>query len=510
MPLTGRRPDSFTSRADKLRFLLQAPEGSLVALRGGYWEGQAADFSLAGFRIAPDHVTGADQPSYFFIDAGGDLTGALPQGPSTGNPILGLVTAIRPPRIWPKRYLSRIANRAAGLGLVEYGQFEVDSLGRWLDDLRRVPQEAPPAPGFTALFSTLRRGRCPRLAFYGPPGHSELPGLQLAAAEVASLARLPMAPETEQIWFRQRGALVLRMVLPGSKEQSFFLRVATNPEVDEVLGGNQEFVNRLLAGGDLPGGVRRLIPRQFGHRRAGGADLYLEQGFDGQMAWSLESDPGMRASIDRQLHAFSADLQRGTGHSEQLSGGRLTRWISDFLGPLPDRLEGAGLDASMLAGIVSQICRIMEGRSWWLAPAHGDFGSGNALARPDGELTGIIDWDTHAEDDLAGIDWCDHRLKALRFVAGSWKDRLALLIDHTTSTGWLAPAHQGFGKQDFGLDREAMVLLPCLAFLRILTREARYPATFRRPPDHYRRWLDSVGAHLAAAPGRAPGETERS
>ena len=504
MPLRERRTDSFTSRADKLRFLLQAPEGSLVTLKGGYWEAQAADFSLAGFRTAPDLATRSDQPGYLFIDANSDPTGAIHEASSSRCPVRGLVTAVRPPRFGPERYLSRIADRVARMGLVEYGQFEVNGLGRWLDDLRRVPRDAPPAAGLAGWLRTLRRGRYPRLAFYGPPGHRELPGLQLAAAEAASMATLPKAPETEQIWFRRRGALVLRMVVPDGGDQSFFLRVATNPEVDEVLGGNQEFVNRLLAASGLPGSVRQLIPRQYGHRRAGGAELYLEQGCNGQMAWTLESDPGIRASVDRQLHAFSADLQRGTGHSEELSGDRLTRWISDFLGPLPERLERVGLEASVMAGLVSQLRRIMEGRSWWLAPAHGDFGTGNALSLPDGQLTGIIDWDTHAEDDLAGIDWCDHRLKALRFETEQWADRLALLIDHTTRHGRLAPAHQGFGKEDFGLDREAMVLLPCLGYLRILTREARYPASFRRPADYYRRWLDTVGGYLAVAPGRDP------
>ena len=503
VPMTPGRPDAFASRADKLRFLLQAPEDARVVLLGGYWQSQRSDFSAAGFRILSDLALTTGQPCYLFLDTRDGIGHLLPTLAASQGQLMGVVAAVRVPRVRGVRYLAKFSDRLRASGLGESTQFEVDALGGGMDELRRLPMPPPDSRGLRKRLQALRRGPLPHLSFFGPTGTSELPGLHLAEIEAATMAGLTSRLWAAQVWFRRRGALVIRLDT-GIGEESLFLRVATNSEVDAHLSGNQRFVDHLLATPSLSAETRRLVPTQLGHRASGGADLYLEAGFAGQMAWTLETDSDLRARIDQDLYRFSTGLQREAGHRERLSGERLTRWITDYLGPLPERLRDMGLEDAALGGVVSQIHRLREGRSWWLAPAHGDFGSGNALVRPDGQLTGIIDWDTHAEEDLAGLDWCDHRLKALRFRKADWPGRLGALIEQAIAHGMLAPEYQGFGRADFGLDRSAMVLLPCLAYLRILIREARYPSGLRLDPGAYRRALAMVGRHLTAAPDPEP------
>lgn len=497
--MTPGPPDAFASRADKLRFLLQAPEDAAVVLQGGYWQSQRSDFSAAGFRILPHLAVAPGQPGYLFLDTRDGIGHLLPTLAACQGQLMGVVAAVRVPRVRGESYLAKFSDRLRASGLGESTQFEVDALGSGMDELRRLPMPPPHSRGLRKRLQAFRRGPLPHLSFFGPTGTPGLPGLHLAETEAVSMAAARSPLRAAQVWFRRRGALVIRLDT-GVGAESLFLRVATNSEVDAHLSGNQRFVDHLLATPSLSAGIRALIPTQLGHRASGGAELYLEAGFAGQMAWTLETDPDLRARIEQGLYRFSTGLQREAGHRERLSGERLTRWITDFLGPLPERLRVMGLEDAALDGVVSQIHRLLDDRNWWLAPAHGDFGSGNALARSDGRLTGVIDWDTHAEDDLAGLDWCDHRLKALRFRKADWPGRLGALIEQATTHGMLAPEYRGFGRADFGLDRSAMVLLPCLAYLRILIREARYPSGLRLDPGAYRRALAMVGRHLAAAP----------
>lgn len=487
--------DAFTSRAEKLRFLLQAPRGAEAELAGAYWARQRADFELAGFQVV-EHGRPATA-WYRFVSAGMAPFAGLAAG--TPGPA-GVVAAWAPPRWAAGHALRRQELAAARAGLAPGERFEVDGLQRWLDELRRVRDAAPPLVGWRARVGMLRHGRNPQLAFYGPGPRWGLPGLTVAATSAASMAGTKAVLEVDRMWFRRRGALVIRLAEPGS-DRTLFLRVATSQPVDEVLRGNQEFVTRLLAHPELPALVRTQIPRQFGHRRAGDAEVYLEEGYPGQMVWTLESNRLLAAAIDRQLFEFTHELQRATGRAVVLDEGGAARWTSNFLGPLPDRLASLGLPAAVLEEVTRPMHRILTGRRWWLAPAHGDYGSGNALARADGRVTGIIDWDTHADDDLAGIDWCDHRLKALRFASRDWEVRLDLILDDARSSGWLAPDYRGFGEPDFGMDLAARTLVGCLASLRILTREARYPSTFVREPGYYQRWLESIARRLSGAAG---------
>jgi aminoglycoside phosphotransferase (APT) family kinase protein len=125
------------------------------------------------------------------------------------------------------------------------------------------------------------------------------------------------------------------------------------------------------------------------------------------------------------------------------------------------------------------------GREQLLAWAHGDFGYGNALVNPaTGELTGVIDWDTAREDELAGVDLVNFLTQRHRMEHG------------VPLSGALEAVGDRVLRAEFeAVPPEAAREVLVVTFLRFFQRSARYPRVFAREHADLRRaagWCERV------------------
>jgi hypothetical protein len=291
---------------------------------------------------------------------------------------------------------------------------------------------------------------------------------------------------------RRRGALVF-ILLSGSGVRRV-LRVATNPFVSTLARRNQKVTGELRSRPTVTDSVRELIPAPLGSSSNESVQAFAEDFRPGRLAWTLYRNERCRRRIDQDLFRFSHGLQLQTRYQTTLNGPQLERLIDGFVQPIQERLGHYPPARDSLGRIASRLHTLLSERVMFLCSGQGDFGVGNALATPEGAVTGIIDWDQYQEHDLPGLDWCDHCLKANHFKQ-SVSESLPQLVNRATSAGWLDPEHTGFGSSDFGLKLSDMRLIPCLAALREMSRAARFPGELSRPQEQYAALLELVG-HL--------------
>ena len=252
----------------------------------------------------------------------------------------------------------------------------------------------------------------------------------------------------ERFHLRRRGALV--MVLRHPSGQRRVVRIATNPRVAALARWNQEITRDLRGQATLAPEARQLIPEPLGVASNGTVEGFAESFHPGRLAWLLYRNDECRSRIDQDLFRFSHALQSTTCRQTRLDGEALAGLLARYLGPVEQRLGNRPGLGGRLGAIRTRLRQLLGGRVFPLCAAHGDYGVGNALATPEGNLTAIIDWDQFQPADPAGVDWCDYRIKAEHFRRPVL-DRLPAMIAEASRHGGLAAPHSGFGAADFDL-----------------------------------------------------------
>jgi len=485
--------DPYSNLGEKYRFLLQWPEGTRVMLSGPYWSDLSSDLARGGLEPRSERL-GSDD--------GGDAVGVMAD-----------VT---------RRELHRVRNLIAsnpsfrgGVLLIREGRFRwnrstalpaaVETPGLASREFVAVPSiesveafvSPPPAwgdwesrPGLRGrIASLIRREPHDRLAFLFRAGQAT------GFTEVARLMALVGEPGpwvVERYHLRRRGAMVFVLRDPGGDRR--LLRVATNTVVAELVRRNHKVVDWLTGHSVLPTLVRELVPAPAGTCRDGDVEVFAEEFRPGRLAWTLYRAGPVQATIDAGLFRFTHALQSAT--RAPVRTGESDGTVTDrLLDPIGEYFPSDGRAGAALRTIRGCIARSSGGGAFRCL-SHGDFGTGNALAVEDGRLTAIIDWDQSIERDLPGIDWCDYLLKA-RPHGTTLLTSLHEMVESSWRAGCLAPAHGGFGPQDFQLSPWDMRLIPCLAALRDISRSARFPAEMQAGSAHRTTLLEGIATILA-------------
>jgi hypothetical protein len=188
-------------------------------------------------------------------------------------------------------------------------------------------------------------------------------------------------------------------------------------------GGQQRLQRELqvlqhLAGLSLPPALVRLMPRCLAAGSVGDYDYVVDAALPGRSAHLLVGQP---VWPELQAEAFAAAdlLHRSTAREVLVDEPLLARWVEEPLAVverISSRLPGAArqdrvalLRKTLRDGLVGR--RVLA--SW----VHGDFWPGNLLADESG-LSGIVDWDLAAPDELAVHDYLHLLLSCERDVSG--------------------------------------------------------------------------------------------
>ena len=482
--------DPFASVGEKFRFLLQLPAGVPVGLTGAYWNSLADDFQAAGLTPVPNASSSGRPLGAAFVQTAGWNGRGVGRAAARLGQSAGLVVLIksRLPDQWSRTGTIRAAARK-GLALeaeflpvptIDHAEaFLSPELDRsdWQLGHSRFPLAAYRTPRDRLLFLRTHGGG---------NGFAEAGRLLNAATGDDGFA-------VERFHLRRRGALV--MVLRHQNGKGRVIRIATNSRVAALARWNQEITRDLRAQAGLAQDARELIPEPLGAASNGTVEGFAESFHPGRLAWLLYRNEESRKRIDEGLFRFSHGLQSATCRPTRLDGEALAGLLARYLNAVEQRLGNRPGLGERLGSIRDRLRQLLGGRVYPLCAAHGDYGVGNAIATPEGNLTAIIDWDQFQPADPAGVDWCDYRIKAESFRRSVF-DSLPAQIAEASRHGGVAPPHPGFGGADFGLGPADMAIIPCLAVLREIARSAGFPGELARSEAHYKSLLDLVGRHL--------------
>lgn len=304
--------------------------------------------------------------------------------------------------------------------------------------------------------------------------------LERRLAAVVDPAAPPGRYAITRFGLRSRGALIVTLRDTVART-GVIVRVAVTPNLDRRIARNAQRLGALLAEPRLPAEVRSRLPAQLATARLGGQRIYVEQRIEGYLAWQLAARPAVRARIEADALSFVNALARGTLEvveaDDALLDELLDHPVGDALGAeTPEAARAAGLD------VVRRLRKRLAGRLVPLVAGHGDFGIGNLIVGPAGDLRGVIDWDCSQRRELWGVDWLNHRLQLVRADAAMTLAQAARAVAPRLAEEvaglWLEgsqPAERA----------ELSVSAFHLACLRYVARAARYPSEFVAETDDF-------------------------
>jgi hypothetical protein len=152
---------------------------------------------------------------------------------------------------------------------------------------------------------------------------------------------------------------------------------------------------------------RALVPRVLGTGASDGAVYLIEDrltgvSLDRVIARSTAPDKVVEeaAAAIRRLHSATA---RATKADEKL----IDRLVVSPVRSLQDALarsRASDRSLALLDEISGRLREALEARPIVLSRVHGDYWLGNVLCRPDGKISGIVDWEFAHPDDLPSLD----------------------------------------------------------------------------------------------------------
>ena len=514
-PKDGVGGDPYANEALKYAALIDLEPGARVSLQGPHWERMAQEFESAGFVVS---TSSARDCAFVALD----LTGARSRR-EVKDAILRLKDSLASDGIAAVLTTNALAPSTLGQGLTPgEARRAISKTGL------RVLCEYLPLPTldgvevFEACFGqrmNLRRnerwikrmlarlGLYPILhgqrLFFCTPGtmRDRLPMAWVARWHLAGTEADPGPLAMQRYYLRQRGAL---LVVLGTQleHRGLVVRVATSDKVAEVLERNATFGERVRNHPGLDASVRALVPRPLGSFVEHGRRAFIEEYREGDPAWML----GLSGRPERRVRVQAFDilqrLQRATARPTRLDDPAVERLLDPSFDAVRSRFDSFSGAHDLLKEMQGRLVAGFAGRTIPLVWAHGDYGLGNLLTDPRGNITALIDWDTFNEADLPGVDWCHFMLSRDRTAGLGVMASTRGIIEGSRSTGYLAPDFKGFGQDDFGLSAGDMIRIPCLSMLRDLARSAAYPSEFRGEENGYFEQFDLLNRLLSEADGR--------
>jgi len=227
---------------------------------------------------------------------------------------------------------------------------------------------------------------------------------------------------------------------------------------------------------------RALLPVILAEGVIAGQPYLVEQMLPGLESRRLIANPTSRTKTQAVAAATIGELHRWTATSSTTDAGMLKRWIDEPLCLIrrsrATRPVEAG-NAQALKRLAAELHSALAGRTLAVSWVHGDFFPGNFLMTPDAAtVTGIVDWELAAHDDLPLLDLVQLFLSTRMLVQRrGLGDTVRELLE---GTGWTAHEHALLDAAQAALpgdtiDMRTMVLLCWLRHLAAnLTKSTRY------------------------------------
>jgi hypothetical protein len=153
---------------------------------------------------------------------------------------------------------------------------------------------------------------------------------------------------------------------------------------------------------------RTLVPTLLAVGEIDGHAYVVEQLLLGRAATGVLSRPAARVRMQVAAAAAIGELHRRTAASVVVDAGMLERWIDaplQVVRHVTATLPRAAGNERAIERLATELHDALAGRTLAVSMVHGDFTPGNILVTPDGAtLTGIVDWELGAHEDLPLLD----------------------------------------------------------------------------------------------------------
>jgi aminoglycoside phosphotransferase (APT) family kinase protein len=153
---------------------------------------------------------------------------------------------------------------------------------------------------------------------------------------------------------------------------------------------------------------RALLPVVLAEGDTDGHYFVVERMKPGHDLRTLLDDPVRRARIRTAAAKTIGFLHRRTAASVEVNNKMLERWVDEPVSRIKDALGGSRASKGYqkaLDNLTDQLHGSLVGKTIAVSWVHGDFTPGNILVASDtGRVTGILDWDQAAPEDLPLLD----------------------------------------------------------------------------------------------------------
>lgn len=265
---------------------------------------------------------------------------------------------------------------------------------------------------------------------------------------------------------------------PNMGPPTVVLKLPGTPESAESLRRQNAVLRELHAHPSL-GDWRALLPIPLLEGEISGQPYVVEQALPGREMDSILFDPTARTRAYSAAIAAIQQLHQRTARSVTVDGLILDRWVDQ---PLRLILGAARRDQAV-ERLALELHEALAGQSLSVGWIHGDYWPRNLLVGPDGvSLTGILDWDLAAPDELPMHDVLNLLLSWPQLVQG--RDLGDVVRTRLEGAGWtryertLLEAVKPPMSQDTVWER-VMLLLYWLRF--VATYLAKSPERARDP-----------------------------
>ena len=198
---------------------------------------------------------------------------------------------------------------------------------------------------------------------------------------------------------------ILATGVPGQPAQ-MIIKIAESSGAERLLELERRTLTTLHDDARL-GAWRALLPNVIGSGEVDGIRYTAEDALPGTSLEHLllagaDPAPGLRAAAET-----IGIMHRATAAEQVIGDEILDRWVvrpAALIAELVGAPRGRRSLLTAVGRLSDHLCRELGGLPVTLGWVHGDYHAGNVLVRPDGQVSGILDWDLAHPQDLPGLD----------------------------------------------------------------------------------------------------------
>jgi hypothetical protein len=194
---------------------------------------------------------------------------------------------------------------------------------------------------------------------------------------------------------------------PAGRPPTALLKLASTEPAMRSLRQQVHMLALLHADGGLAE-WRTLLPTLLAVGEIDGQAYIVEQLLSGREATGVLSSPAARVRMQVAAAGAIRQLHRRTAASVVVDAGMLERWIDtplQIVQHVTATLPRAADNERAIERLAAELRTALAGRTLSVCTVHGDFTPRNILVTPGGAtLTGIVDWELAAQEDLPLLD----------------------------------------------------------------------------------------------------------